>query len=244
MMDVTFNIGSDCGKRLVLFNAPRKEEYDSDLNADRDLAKSFSQVTNDCGLDTWLIRTSVPVNDFRTEPRYDILQGPSQKRFTKHRKLPSKSKFEKAEFWVIYYDCFLGHFAGDGPTAKFNPACWMDYCSIRDGRLFFMPTWTNEGFFMHTISDAETVQWIRDHKRDAIRDHYRNCRIKLHKKKGVPHKLSVRIWETPFREFTGATPKEKYEYADAVHGYEWEFYQFIEGLVGDMESEKKAMTGS
>ena len=80
-------------------------------------------------------------------------------------------------------------------------------------------------------------------KRDAIRDRYQNCRIKLQKKEGVPHKLSVRIWETPFKEFTGATFEEKYDYAEALHGDEWEFYQFIEGLAGDMESEKKAMSG-
>ena len=52
MMDLTFNLGSDSDKRVVVFDGSKVTEEIRDPGADRDMIQSFAQITNDCGVST------------------------------------------------------------------------------------------------------------------------------------------------------------------------------------------------
>ena len=250
MMDVTFKIGSDCEKKIVIFSAPEDPEYQDYLKPltaydNRILVGSFARINNDCGFDTWLLRASISTDSNKVEPEYDVIEEPGDHRSTRYSKLPSKRDFEKAEFWVVYYDSFAGYFAGSGPTAAAKPDCWMGYGSwISGGGLEFRPTWTDKGLLMHATAESEsgvdTLKWLWENSYDEIREKYKG-EPKLHKKRGSPFKLSVRVSEISFTDVIYSTPQKKEEYAEDVFGREREFHEFLTELINRREPEMKVV---
>ena len=243
MLDVLYGMGADCDKRIVLFHRVTNVDDKSDPSADEYLIESFTRLVNEYGVDTSL--ASVPTLDDPANPmefEYLPVEQPEGAAKYSRSKLPPRRKFEEVEFWVVYYDPLCGF------DTLFEPDNWLDYSSRRSsGGLYFTPTWTDRGFFMHAIVDSDsgvdTLNWLWEHKYNEIREEYKGCEIRLHKKKNVPHKVSVRINKVPFINVICSTPGEKEEYAGEVFGGELNFVELFDSLIYEMESEKKSATG-
>lgn len=242
LMDVTYSIGADCDIKIVIFDG----EKNSDSFGGSSLAESFCEVVNKSGVSIYLVQVKAAMDDGRkSEVEYEVMVDPKDYTDAPYSKLPSKRRFDEIEFWVLHYDPFCGF----DPPAVVKPHCWIGYSSWRrSGDLDLTPTWTDEGFFMHAIAEsgpgADTLKWLWENRHDEIREHYKGCKVKLHKKSGTPHKLSVRLWEVPFRNFIYSTADEKDYYADEFFGGEREFSEFMDSLIMDREPEKKAVKKS
>jgi len=120
MIDVTFGIGSDCDKIIVLFDS-YVSSYGIYLN--EYMADSFSQINNRCGIETYLLGWSMENGNLYFNPCDQY----SKYGLQKNNESISKEDFNKAEF-RLYYD----HFIDCESHLTCTPDDWMD----RDWKYF------------------------------------------------------------------------------------------------------------
>ena len=128
------------------------------------------------------------------------------------------------------------------------PQTWLDpECRIA-GDLDFSPQWSSKGLFIHAVaqfdSEIEEMKWLWEQRLKEIREHYKGKEVTLHKQRGVPSKISLRVSDRSMRDVIFSTPDEKLDYANQVHDSLKEFRLYIEELIDekieeDVAKEKK-----
>lgn len=236
-MDITFNIGEDCDKRIILFDGPREPKRIVDPSADRYLVGGFVKINNDCGLDTQLVHTWVSIDDDEVEIKYDVIDTKLSYPNTGIKKLPSRREFQEAEFWAAYLDPLYG---SDPPLSIEPGEGWFSHgigVLLRD--VVTECSWTDEGLFFYAIADkgSDTLKIIWERKREELEGLYKGCRIELEE----PRKLSVRERKEPFKNIIHSTSSEKEYYAEELRDAENKFADIMEEFVCDLGSEKKVV---
>jgi len=232
MMDVTFDRGKDCEKRVVLYCGLNMDYYGSNGINDKYMAKSFAQINNDFGIDTYIVRTTPWLDKFQIEEKPDG----ERKRKTNYSKHPSKKDFKKAELW-LYYDEVINCF---DPPPILDPDSWIyeggpGYIG-RDG-LWVTTDWESNGLYMYVVADKvsarETLDWLMKNKKEEINEHFEGCKVIPPSESDKEYRISIRFDDKPFSVFPKATNNEKLDYAENVVSRLREFNDFFDELIED-----------
>jgi len=153
--------------------------------------------------------------------------------------VPSRWKAEKMGFWVFHFVSLLlsENFPQEYPKASLDVPYWE-----HDELFGFMPEWSEKGLFFHAVADCEkaveTIRWVKKNRWNNIVEHYKDYTVTLRKKKGAPHKLSLKLPYRPMTDVVFFNSDEKWEYAGKLHDAFREFKGYITELTMDMEREQ------
>lgn len=236
MMDVVYNMGSDCDTKIVIVDgAKNPNDYGNIMN----IGFGFSKILSNSKVKIYILLAKAS-GENGEKLHYEIIDEPSTLSSLPYPDIPPKWKFEEAEFWTLYFCDILGY---ELPSSQY-PEYWLDYqyCD-HDGGFEFCPEWTDKGLFIYaTAQCTQTIEEIKSlwkNRFREIRDHYKGSMVSIDKKKGVPHRISLKISDTPFRDVMLSSPDEKVTYADKVHDSLREFRKYIIWLIDGTEEEEQ-----
>jgi len=179
MMDVTFGFGKDSDKRIIIYVGERRpDEINNEI-----MANSFAQINNDFGIDTYLIEAKKEINGkFNSDKvRYFIYGEPGGIKITEFNNHPSKSEFQKAEFWLYYESC-LGFIEKRSIWDPDTLIAGQITCSFDDVETFV--DWSEKGAFLYIRSCIETgiekLLWLFENWGCVIKEPFRDYQIELH----------------------------------------------------------------
>ena len=242
MLELAFEVGEQCDKRIVVYDGIKDGIDEHNLSKGGVIAMVLSELFNRCGLETYLVY----IRDFKKDEterktEYDLVVDPNDFKREPPFSLPSKTRLQELEFWMMYYDTFYG----SGGRLFAAPEDWIDYRSWRKGCLDYTPTWESDGLYMHAIETSEAgvdvLKELNEKKLERIRERYKDCKIKLQRRNGRPHKLSVRVWPVPFKAFMLSSPREKAIYTDQVFGWELFFFDDVSPIIEGMPTHDEQM---
>ena len=227
MMDVTFGVGAECDSRMVIYDNA-SQSYDKVSN--RETAVKFASINNDCGVDTYIINTSIAENcgKNKIELKYEIEASPSCGYQTKYRKLPSIEEFEQAEFW-LYYDETYDY----TQEMLYDPDWWMGGPTtyLVEELIGLSPSWSNDGFYVQVTADNylghQMLVKLIDNKRHKIEQHFDKYELKIKRKPDTPIEITVKYDDIPFKEFTLMSIENKCEYIEKYRNLQEEFSEFL-----------------
>jgi hypothetical protein len=240
LMDMTFNFGNDCDYQIAVY------DYSQNVEDDRD-DHIHAECLVDClvayGCKVYMVRGErTPGHQGSVRYEYScVSSGDEYSSETFSEKLPSKRQFEHAEFMTLHYGLDCGY----NTYAMFRPAEWNFGNSrsfVKNGYdmkdLDLLTTWSDSGLYMIAIPKSDegflAIQWISKNKRKELRKEFKNCKIRLYKKNGLPARLSVRILDKPFREVAHLGNQKKDRYGELVHYEENNWLDILENLLDDM----------
>ena len=233
LMDITFNLGSDCGKKIILYKG-EEVDFGGDPPNSIGSAEAFAYINNQCGVDTYLINVNEELgkNDQQTLV-YDIKLKPSDDKNTTYKKHPIKQDFQKSELWFYQCNCLCERFPypleidADG----YLNGPWAYHY---EGLVIF-PEWDDKGLYMcvnaKTETGKETLKWLVENKEKEIRENYKDREVQVHRKSDVLCGLSVRVHREPFINFVYASGDKKCEYAGELNTEQFELWGYIESLM-------------
>ena len=98
LMDVTFNLGSDCSKKIILYQG-EEVDFGGDPPNSIGTAEAFAYINNQCGVDTYLVNVNEELgkNDQKTLV-YDIKLKPYDDKNTTYKKHPVKQDFRNSNY--------------------------------------------------------------------------------------------------------------------------------------------------
>jgi hypothetical protein len=260
IMDVKFNIGTDCDYFIIIYEDSRKFEDQMEYWDDVLDAQCFLEVLVAYQVKAYLVRANNALVDkgpigyqYHCTSSGGIYSSDS---FSK--KLPSKRRFQHAEF-MTYHFGIDSHY---NTHVMFRPAEWCfgsetnlqmgGICINKELDLF--SNWTDRGFFMNAVPESEEgirmLEWIWENKREQLRKEYNDStnrasinglKLKMYKKDGRPAKLSIRLSPRPFLEIAYLVDCEKRNYGEMVYCEESFFGDLIDELINDMPVMKIAV---
>jgi len=88
------------------------------------------------------------------------------------------------------------------------------------------------------------MKWLWENRLKEIREHFKDFEITLHKQRGIPSKISLKVSDRSMRDVIFSTADEKCDYANQVHDSLKEFRLYIEELIdekieGDVAKDRK-----
>lgn len=198
-MDVTFNLGQDYDKRVILFCYDKVEPLVFDELNNIDVVENFVGIINKSGLDTYLINIDA-LDDNNPEKPLDyfgFINYLDAKVQVPLKELPSKTDFHRARFNIIF--CA---FMNMGRLLYMEPDEWMEPygygCHFKIEKV-----WDENGGFINAILNSD-----KQSDRDILDMYFAELKIRIpdysiefimdeDKVKGV----SVKIFDNPFSEF-------------------------------------------
>lgn len=234
MIEIAFEVGERCDKRIVVYDGIKEGIDKYNMSKGGVIAMTLSELFNRCGVTTYLVHITGCGKD-ETEPgiEYDLVIDPKDYKSQPRLKLPSKRRLQELDFWMMYYDAYYG----SGGRLLGDPEDWIEYRSLRKSCLDYTPTWEEDGLYMQGIATSdigvEVLKELNERKLERIRERYEDCKIKLQRLNGQPHKLSVRVWPVPFKAFMLSSPREKAIYTDQVFGWEFGFFDNVAPIIED-----------
>ena len=109
----------------------------------------------------------------------------------------------------------------------------------------FSPEWSEKGLFFHAVADCETavdiLRWIKKNRWSELAEHYKDYTVTLHKKKGDPYKISLKLPDRQITDVVFSNSDEKWEYAGKLRDVFRDFQLYITELTMDMEREQYVM---
>ena len=242
MMDVTFGAGCECDTRIVIYDNA-SQSYDKVSN--RKTAVKFASINNDCGVDTYILNTTVAK---RTENDgisllYEIESSPEYVYETTYHKLPKREEFEQAEFW-LYFDETYDY----TQERLYNPDWWIGGPTTYfvEGVIGLTPSWSNDGFSVQATADNFTEHQMLvkliDSKRHKIEQHFEKYELKIIREPDTPIEITVKFDERPFKDFIFMTIEEKCKYIEKYRNLKDEFNWFLfEELFEDIDETGKRL---
>jgi hypothetical protein len=227
MMDITFNIGSECNPRIVVYDSTG----DTNVYVKSGVA-GFAQICNDCGLSTFLVASKVTDAGISYSLVTDYaLYGPSDLKI-----LPTKDEFQQTEL-ICNIHTVLG----------FDPRLEMEYfewpCDsitwfVEDSDLeLTYPVWNKTGVFMRLTAASEKgqkqIKWLLGNKQSELEKTLGDFRVEYDSESSFPREINTRVWDKPLTEFVFATDDEKYKLAEKVVEMNKSDHWFFQGLLED-----------
>ena len=219
LMDVTFNLGSDCSKKIILYQG-EEVDFGGDPPNSIGTAEAFAYINNQCGVDTYLVNVNEELgkNDQKTLV-YDIKLKPYNDKNTTYKKHPIKQDFQKSELWFYQCNCLRERipYPLEIDADGYLSGPW----SYQYEGLSIFPEWDDKGLKMcvtaNTETGKETLKWLVENKEEEIREDYKDRKVQVHRKSGVLCGLSIRVHREPFINFVYASDDKKCEYAGELN---------------------------
>jgi len=173
---------------------------------------------------------------------YKLIDKPRASDKKVYPPVPSRWKAAKMGFWVFHFVSLLlsKNYPQQYPKATLDEPYWE-----HDELFGFSPEWSEKGLFFHAVADGEkavdVIRWIKKNRWSEIGEHYKDYTVTVHKKKGVPYKLSLKLPDKPLVDVVFSNEDEKWEYAGKLRDVFREFQLYITELTMDMEREQYAM---
>jgi hypothetical protein len=235
MMDLTFGIGEGSDIRIAVYDQTDSENKIGVRDEDEYMAGSFVSVLKASGLNAHLVRMTASLRKGRTP---DIEFRPVPEEYlseTTLKNLPSRTEFEKAEFFVFYNDQL---YPADPPISM-QPDLWFgDIESLVSGSAITSALWNEQGIFLEaifeTFEDLEELRFLWNCKRGEILDHYKECEVRIEKGDNGVQKLVVKLSCVPFKDFVLSDLEGKQTLADLYLYGDREFVTFMGELLGEI----------
>jgi len=232
MMDVTFERGHECEKKIIIYFDINKSKKSYIWSENSFMAVSFAKINNDCGVDTYIVSAKAKTNDNGSIIfKYYLEEEPGDLKVTSYTTHPNKKDFQQAELWLSY-----NNFIGDYPPQEFNPNNWMDgpwryeSCDID-----FKPIWNDQGLFIVALTDSDngraTLKRLLETNIKEIENEFKDHKLNVVNKSEVPSEISIRMHERPFNEFVGATPADKDLYVEELRSDYLRVFDFFDNLI-------------
>jgi len=209
MMDVTFETGEDCDKKIVIYDDTWSPGYEIDSS---DMAFGFARNINHYKADTYIVGArAVETKNRKKEIIYDVKEKPGENNKGRKDEAPTKEDFHQLEY-ALYHDINL---QWEDPPLLLRPGRWFGRRSSETGPANFdySSFWEDDGFYVgiltNYISDINMLNQIKDKGMDIIESIYKKCKIKFREESGVLSGITVRVWDRPFSDFVNSEPKEK-----------------------------------
>jgi hypothetical protein len=243
MMDVIYTTGEGCEIKIVVFDGGKNPH---DISNTVSIGMGFSALLSNSGVNINLLSAKVSAED-GGEKRlgFELFYEPIPQKRLPLSDIPPKGKFEQAELWAVYFCDMMGY---SFPSSE-DPNGWLDYTYWEhQGAFGLTPEWTQEGLFIYAVaqcdSEIEDMKWLWEQRIKEIREHFKDFEVTLHKQRGVPSKISLRVSDRSIRDVILSTPDEKFDYANEIHDALKEFRLYIEELIDekieeDVAKEKK-----
>lgn len=149
MMDVTLNMGADCDYKVVAFDATDIDEIDCSRGYCADTIIGFTQLNNEHGLKTYLLRVDEANGDYKNGLKFNLIKKPELLYTYDTEEYPSLEDLKRSEYWVLHhgfdnenYESFLS-----------NPQHWFSFRFYEESEnIGFLITWDEYGVFIEIVA--------------------------------------------------------------------------------------------
>lgn len=242
MLEISYDHGSDIDLGIVLFH-----DYNGlghGLMNNKNMAKSFTDMLNDCHHDTYFVEIIETKNDDTSIGyQYEVISDPESKRKSCYRRLPSKRDLQESEIWIYYFD-FVGAFDDYEEQIDLAPdswtSCWPMIYPFHGLRTFI--SWNDEGISIIAYSNSEKgadiLYDIFFNQSYGLEKIFDGC--KIHDQFMDTHVtdkfcLVVEVDKRPISDLFMATAKEKYKAVEQLRVYEMRFELFINRYFSELK---------
>jgi len=240
LMDVTYNLGADCEKRIILFDDYFNDSCEYKLNFDYEVAQSFAQFNNAHNIETYIIEIPES-NDDATEDSiiYEINARPDDAKRDDCKDPLSKHDMEVLLFWIIYYSVWINDL-----SLIFNPKEWRDQCG---NKMFedieYELDWNEDGAFLYTTVDTRfvNVEWLILNHYNELHDEINNFVFTIDKKSDTQFLISFKLLDKPFTDFIHGTTAEKYNLVETLWWNEAKTFGLFETITHKMKEYDQAV---
>jgi hypothetical protein len=231
MMDMTFGNGESSDLKIVVFDGQDNEWDDLDDSADEHLAECFADVLNEYGGNCYLVRMHL---NKEKGARFTPTARPTRENQRNYSQLLSRSDFEKAEFWILYYSKRFP----EGKAIMSDPRISFREQSVLTSRNVKAKTrWDDEGICLEAT--FRTSLRANDFRRRFEANfcnawgNYQGCRIRVRSEGEFEKRLTANLSAIPFRHFVLASESERRELTDFYQLAEQEVPYFIDMVLRD-----------
>ena len=238
MMDVTFDIGADCDKKIVIYNGAGYPGYDINSST---MAVGFAKNINYYKENTYIVGArAVESKNGKKEIIYDVKEKPGEIIKDRDDEVPTKEEFHHLEY-AIYHDETLGW---EDPPLLLKPGQWFGNRSSEPGpvNFDFSSFWEDDGFYVGIItgliSDIEMMTKIKDKGIDVIKNKYKGCKIVFLEESGVLYGITVRVWDWPISDFANLEHEEKNKIIHRGNDEHGKFSTLIQEMIEWLESDE------
>lgn len=253
IMDVFYNIGSDCDYRVVLYdNNAKNDNYDYHPVIGSMLVSLMDELGN------YTISLTVMGIDFNLNEtnsiNFQCLDVESINKDDKKSKLPERRMFEEAEFWGPY---FLPAHRSYGSCNEYD----FGQCGyVEDGAdsMSSNANWDNDGMYVIYEINEEDLAWLLTNKTEEMKHIFEGCSIEYSREDRLIVKKDISLQDIiralpeeknylirkrkiticrpiPFRNFIYSLPEEKEALAEKFAAYATSIMYF-EDLLRDRDN--------
>jgi hypothetical protein len=236
MMDVTFGIAESSDLKITVFDGEDDELDDTDDSADVDLAQCFVNVLNSCGGNSYLLKMDMAKGEGL---KFTPIATPPKDRKLIFKDLPSRSDFERAEFWVRYHSKRFPE-----PKALISdPLFWFrDHSLVQSRNVRAVTRWDDQGICLEAVfrTPLETQEFRRRFDDNFVNAwaNYQGCRIRITSESEDEKRLTARLSDVPFRNFVLGTETERKELTSFYQLAEQEIPYFIDMVIRETTKKK------
>lgn len=215
--DLTYNIGADCNKRIILYTLENTGNHKNKYRHEKEMVRKFARNNNVCRVETLIVNVSLSSDNtckYKIEECIDIND------WTTFRKLPSKLEFDKAVFKVFYnqtdwYEGYEHVEYMDDFEGWFSGTYW---CLDAHGISFMHPVWNEDGLFAQAKSVSDegiaTLETIKKNHIDNLKKMFVNREVSFEKDLQGGITMSIKLWDKSFSFFTRASLEDKEKIAE------------------------------
>ena len=221
MMDMTFNIGADADKKIVLYDNSGYQIFADDVSLEEEVAFSFAQIVNHYLNKTILATVTLPEEQDDDAIQYSIISENEEfgnvieKYDGREPSLPSKERFEYVNFWAIRY-CSI--FADNTGHLEFlltdKPNEWFEFNPYENLK------WDSDGFRLeldYFENNPELCQKYWDKNGDDLMGLLAGVTAELIIENDVPKKIIMKIADISFQELLKLSDEEQEYYAELAY---------------------------
>jgi hypothetical protein len=220
LMDVFYNIGSDCDYRVIVY-----DENDQDYMLPGVSMTEYLMAPLRDYLRGRTFLSIIGIDLLIGQIKDVALQFSNIKSITKYGKsfeLPDRRIIEVYEFWGGYMD---DHDCDDVCPYGFGE----DYSWDRDADVESQGRWTDGGMFIEVHIEADDYAWLFTEKLQELKDFYQGCSFEYSSDNSI---LTIKK-EVPFRNFVYLLPRDKGECC-----YEFRYFADSGYYVAELLSER------
>jgi hypothetical protein len=236
MMDVTFGIGESADLKITVFDGEDNELDDVDDSADVDLAQCLVNVLNSCGGTSYLLKMDTPKGEGL---KFTPIATPPKDRKLIFKELPTRTDFERAEFWVRYQSERFP----EPKALTSDPLFWFrDQSLVQSRKVKAVTRWDDHGICLEAVfsTPLETQEFRRRFYANFVNAwaKYEGCRIRIRSKEGKDKRLTAKLSDVPFRNFVLGTESERKELTSFYQLAEQEIPYFIDMVIRETTKRK------
>jgi len=178
LMDVFYNVGSDCDYSLILYDENNQhvpygaEDYQGDEIYCNMMASLLSELRGKVSLSVMGI--DLEMNEANVV-NFKCVNLQSISKDGKDSKLPDRIFFEKAQFWGPY---FLPLHSTYVRCDEYNFYCY-EYINDRSDYISLVADWDNDGMIADYTFEKDDLIWLLTNKLEEIESMFEGCSINI-----------------------------------------------------------------